>query len=167
MSGEICKVSRQYTFDSSHQLPGHKGKCASLHGHTYYVTVAVEGYLLPGATENRSNADMVIDFGDLDAMIKPIIDRMDHCFICSGYEPIFSVLTRSKIEALFGKLCFLGGRTTAENIAKHLTYRIAEELRTGRHAWEILMVSVKETPKSEAEYVLSHAAYKEEGDHDD
>ena len=37
------KVGKQFSFDASHQLVGHFGKCANLHGHTYKVEVVLTG----------------------------------------------------------------------------------------------------------------------------
>ena len=37
------RVCKQFSFDASHQLVGHFGKCANLHGHTYKVEVSLAG----------------------------------------------------------------------------------------------------------------------------
>ena len=55
------------TIDSSHVIPGHPGKCARLHGHTYRFQVWVSGPVDPAT-------GMVVDFFDL----KREIDAWDH-----------------------------------------------------------------------------------------
>lgn len=55
------------TIDSSHVIPGHPGKCARLHGHTYRFQVWVSGPANP-------DTGMVVDFFDL----KREIDAWDH-----------------------------------------------------------------------------------------
>lgn len=35
MTGTVIKVTKSFTFDASHFLPNHKGKCSTMHGHTY------------------------------------------------------------------------------------------------------------------------------------
>lgn len=55
------------TIDSSHQIPGHPGKCARLHGHTYRFQVWVSGPVDPAS-------GMLVDFYDL----KALIDAWDH-----------------------------------------------------------------------------------------
>lgn len=55
------------TIDSSHVIPGHPGKCARLHGHTYRFQVWVSGPVDEGT-------GMLVDFFDL----KGEIDAWDH-----------------------------------------------------------------------------------------
>lgn len=69
-------VAREFTFDASHQLPNHNGKCRNLHGHTYTVWVAVSGPVHPHDGEPREG--MVVDFGDLKQVMKSCIDKLDH-----------------------------------------------------------------------------------------
>jgi 6-pyruvoyltetrahydropterin/6-carboxytetrahydropterin synthase len=54
--------------DCAHLLAGH-AKCGRLHGHTYTVEVTVEGELEGG---------MVLDFAELKAQIRSVLDRYDH-----------------------------------------------------------------------------------------
>ena len=64
-------IHKLYRFEAAHRLPkvapGHK--CARLHGHSYRVEVHVRGHLIDG---------MVMDFAALDAVAKPLIERLDH-----------------------------------------------------------------------------------------
>lgn len=66
-------IYKQFSFDSAHFLPqvpeGHK--CGNMHGHTYSLTVFIEG--LP---EEKSG--WIIDYGDLKQVIKPVIEQLDH-----------------------------------------------------------------------------------------
>jgi 6-pyruvoyltetrahydropterin/6-carboxytetrahydropterin synthase len=55
------------TIDSSHVIPGHPGKCARLHGHTYRFQVWVSGPV-------DGDRAMLVDFFDL----KSEIDAWDH-----------------------------------------------------------------------------------------
>ena len=67
------KIFKSFTFDSAHFLPnvpeGHK--CKNVHGHTYRLTVFLEGELEP-------HLDWVIDFAELKKVINPILDEIDH-----------------------------------------------------------------------------------------
>ena len=54
--------------DCAHFLPGHV-KCGRLHGHTYKVEVIVEG---------DSSQGMLVDFGDLKAETRKVLERYDH-----------------------------------------------------------------------------------------
>ena len=66
------RISCEFHYDSAHQLPhvppGHK--CGRLHGHTYTLTVTVEGPV--------RDDGFVIDFADIKTALKPILDRLDH-----------------------------------------------------------------------------------------
>ncbi len=73
----MARVTKVYTFDASHCLPGHKGACARLHGHTYRVEVTFEGPIIfePLASDDG----MVTDFGDsLFVFAKTLISNLDH-----------------------------------------------------------------------------------------
>lgn len=69
-------IFKKFTFDSAHALPnvpeGHK--CKNVHGHTYQLTVYVEGPLDP-------HLGWVTDFGDLKKVISPLVKRIDHKFL--------------------------------------------------------------------------------------
>lgn len=60
-------VYLERSIDASHVIPGHPGKCARLHGHTYRFEVWAVGPLPEGAS-------MLVDFYD----IKNAIDAWDH-----------------------------------------------------------------------------------------
>jgi 6-pyruvoyltetrahydropterin/6-carboxytetrahydropterin synthase len=73
----VAIISKEYTFEASHQLQGHKGKCARLHGHSYVVTVFFSGDIRQ--IEGKSDDGFVIDFGDISAVMKPLITKyLDH-----------------------------------------------------------------------------------------
>lgn len=69
------RISCEFHYDSAHQLPhvppGHK--CGRLHGHTYTLTVTVEGPV--------RDDGFVIDFADIKTALKPILDRLDHHYL--------------------------------------------------------------------------------------
>ena len=66
-------IYKRFIFDSAHFLPnvpsGHK--CKNMHGHTYSLTIFVEGDLI-------ENEGWVIDYADLKTPIQPIISTLDH-----------------------------------------------------------------------------------------
>lgn len=67
----IVSVTKEFTFDSCHQLLEYKGACARLHGHTYKLQVTVQGKL--------NDIGMVIDFKELKAQVETrIVERLDH-----------------------------------------------------------------------------------------
>ena len=80
--GATLHVTKKFRFDAGHTIPGHKGKCARPHGHTYTLEVTVwrEGSPLDG------NA-ILFDFHDLNDIVKPYIDgNLDHWNLNDVYE---------------------------------------------------------------------------------
>jgi 6-pyruvoyltetrahydropterin/6-carboxytetrahydropterin synthase len=55
--------------DCAHFLPGHP-KCGQIHGHTYRVEVTIEG--------ERREGGMVLDFDDLKARTREVLQAYDH-----------------------------------------------------------------------------------------
>lgn len=67
------RLEVNFQFEAAHYLPkvpeGHK--CGRVHGHSYLVTVAVEGLVDP-------ETGWVVDFGDLRDALAPIVAGLDH-----------------------------------------------------------------------------------------
>lgn len=65
-----------FSFEAAHRLPnvpaGHK--CERLHGHSFQVRVYVRG-------EPDAQTGWIMDFGDIKAVCRPIVDRLDHRYL--------------------------------------------------------------------------------------
>lgn len=71
-------ISKTFTFEASHVLPKHPGKCSNCHGHTFRLTVAIEGLVNP-------DTGFVADFVDLKKLVNElIIDKVDHQHLGCG-----------------------------------------------------------------------------------
>ena len=104
-------VTREFTFEASHQHPGHKGKCRRPHGHSYLLQVSLLGPIreAPG----QSDDGMVMDFDDLKRIVSTtIIDELsDSVPRGSNASPIEKGgMDHNDLNALTGI------RTTAENL---------------------------------------------------
>ena len=70
------ELFKAFTFEAAHRLPhapeGHK--CARLHGHSYEVTVRVEGPVDP-------ERGWLVDFADLRTAMAPLLDVLDHHYL--------------------------------------------------------------------------------------
>jgi 6-pyruvoyltetrahydropterin/6-carboxytetrahydropterin synthase len=67
-------------FEAAHALPGHQGKCARLHGHSYRLEVSIRG--LVKQAPRQSDDGMVMDFQDLSEIIqRSILSRLDHHYL--------------------------------------------------------------------------------------
>lgn len=118
------RITKIFEFDAAHSLPGHKGKCAHIHGHTYKLEVTAQGTLQE--TPSSSDEGMVVDFFDLKTLVNDlIIDQVDH----------------KMLNDLFPF------RTTAENLALHF-YKI---LRQANPKMNIVKITLWESPTSYCE----------------
>jgi len=63
-------VSRRFKFDAAHRLPGYKGPCSRLHGHSWRFEVCVSGPV--------KEDGMVVDFVKLKEVVQPLLERFDH-----------------------------------------------------------------------------------------
>lgn len=136
----VCKI---FTFDAAHQLVGHYGKCANLHGHTYKLEVVLKGRIIHEAGD--SSEGFVMDFHDLKKIVKErIVDPWDHSFLAMGNEAVLETLYQSN-----SKVTLLGFRTTAENLSSYICYEL---IRAGLPVYS---VKLWETPTAWAEVLAS------------
>jgi len=72
----LVEIFKEFGFESAHNLPhvpiGHK--CSRLHGHSFRVTVHVEGLI-----DDRTG--WVRDFADLACAMEPVLDCLDHHYL--------------------------------------------------------------------------------------
>lgn len=70
------EIYKEFTIEAAHRLPhvpaGHK--CGRLHGHSFMVSIHVEGEVDP-------NTGWIMDFAELKAAFKPIYERLDHHYL--------------------------------------------------------------------------------------
>lgn len=67
----FCTIRKRYTFEASHQLPWHQGKCQRLHGHSYKLEVFARASL--------NDNGIVMDFDDISALVSEhVIKAFDH-----------------------------------------------------------------------------------------
>lgn len=65
------EVMIEMGFSSAHALRGYQGKCENTHGHNYRVEIYVRGQRL-------NHIGLLIDFKDLKAATKKVVDYLDH-----------------------------------------------------------------------------------------
>lgn len=66
-------IYKQFSFDSAHYLPhvSENHKCGRMHGHTYTLTVFLEGEVDPVS-------GWLVDFTDLKEAVDPLVKSLDH-----------------------------------------------------------------------------------------
>ena len=70
MEVELIKTFRFEAAHSLSHLPS-EHKCSRVHGHSYRVDIHIRGPIPAGA-------GWLMDFGDLKAIVGPVIDSLDH-----------------------------------------------------------------------------------------
>lgn len=132
-------ISRLYTFDAAHRIIGHD-RCGVLHGHTYHVYVSV-------STKSLSSAGMVLDYADLDRLVKPIIVELDHHYLAgqSEVDDPNIVNWRPQSDIVYLPI----ENSTAEHLSKYLFDEIQSRVEAIPGIF-LLEVDVQETPRSSA-----------------
>jgi len=143
----MFEISRQYHFSAAHRLEGHP-KCGRMHGHNYDVIVEISSERIPPN-------GMLIDYGELDNHIKPLIAYLDHRFLVSEDNieancPYVAAAPKTDVVLLH---CTA---STAEMLSQYLHTRISDiDWREKGYpciAMSFLTVTIKETAKSVASY---------------
>jgi 6-pyruvoyltetrahydropterin/6-carboxytetrahydropterin synthase len=108
------KIAKEFHWEMGHRLPEHFGFCKNIHGHSYKMIIEFEGEL--------DEQGMVIDFYDVEKIIAPIIDELDHAFMVKDDDK----LTLEFLEKLNSKRVVVDFNSTAENISKYLLNEISQ-----------------------------------------
>ncbi|MFH7321244.1 6-carboxytetrahydropterin synthase QueD [Desulfurivibrio sp. D14AmB] len=94
-------------FSSAHHLRDYPGNCEKPHGHNWKVEVTIRA-------DSLDQLGMGLDFRDLKAALKPIIDQLDHRDL--NQHPAFADCNPS-----------------SENIAKYIFDELKKSLTTERY----------------------------------
>lgn len=136
-------VSKEFHFSAAHRIEGHP-KCGRLHGHNYVVNIDIVSDEIP-------EDGMLVDYGKLSELMKPLIEGVDHRYIVSNgnleAEDPYAAIALLKGDAF--KLPFPA--STAEFIAQHF-----HEILQTRYPDYYITVTVSETEKTEATYWRSN-----------
>lgn len=144
----------RHNFETAHRLPHLGGKCANLHGHSWWVEVTVAATVL-------TDSGTVVEFGAFKKGLRDWIDsRLDHGAMLGCQDPLRDVLTADGT-----KLFVFGGAEdgvsvtdlewpTVENVAILLS-RVAGKLLEATDSAadsRVNRVVVKETHVNSAEW---------------
>ena len=102
------KIAKEFRWEMGHRLPEHFGQCKNIHGHSYKMIVEFEGEL----DKNK----MIIDYYDVENIINPIIEKLDHAFMVNGKDKIVLEF----LEKMNSKKVVVNFQSTAENICLYL-----------------------------------------------
>ncbi len=131
-------IAKDFHWEMAHRLPFHEGGCKNLHGHSYKLRVEIEG-----ETDERG---MVMDYYDLKSLIAPLVDALDHSFLCDRSDAVMaSFFAENPL-----KVVYVDFPTTAENIALYFLREIKVKLAPYK-SLQHLNVRVHETERTFAE----------------
>jgi 6-pyruvoyltetrahydropterin/6-carboxytetrahydropterin synthase len=118
-------------FSACHFIPNHP-KCGCLHGHTYAVSVRVEG---------EQHGEFILDFEVLKNIVNRLCDTLDHRVIIAEKDQRLKIekgdavtieIAQSKKRYVLPSedIVFLpAASVSAEDLCKHFTENIAKALR--------------------------------------
>lgn len=134
----LVKIAKEFHWEMGHRLPFHGGGCQNIHGHSYRMRVELEGEL--------DDNGMVLDYFELKEIVEPIVDQIDHSFLCDARD----VAMLDFFDANPMKHVVVPFRTTAENITAWMLELIAERLATHRNLTR-MTIRLQETERVFAE----------------
>jgi len=137
-------IGKKYKFEAAHQVRSQVRSpclCHNIHGHSYTVEVIL-------SSDKLDESDMVVDYGYLDDVVKPIIEKLDHSFLYADLD--FTEFLEKCIVNDYRTTRIPGKSPTAENIAMYLLTEISSKLQKlpNSNNYTRLKIIVKETEKS-------------------
>ncbi len=135
------KIAKKFDWEMGHRLPEHFGLCKNIHGHSYKMIVEFEGEL--------DEQGMVIDFYDVEKIINPIIEKLDHAFMVKEDDEI----TLEFLEKLNSKKVVVNFVATVENICNYISDKIIKSNLPENI--KFINVRVYETAEDYAEFSLA------------
>jgi 6-pyruvoyltetrahydropterin/6-carboxytetrahydropterin synthase len=105
------EVVRKYRFYAAHRNQNLNDKCRNIHGHTYKIEVHL-------VLQKQEQSGVSMLFSDIDKLIEPIIQQLDHSFILDKNDALYEYLLKFN-EPL--KMYVLDAVTSVENLSEHLT----------------------------------------------
>ena len=134
----LTRIAKDFRWEMAHRLPFHGGGCRNVHGHSYRMMVELSG-------EPDQNG-MVLDYFILKQLIDPMVEEIDHAFLCDRSDKIMvDFLTENKL-----KVVLVDFPTTAENLAQWFFERMSDVFAPMKNLRE-LRVRVEETERTYAE----------------
>ena len=139
----VIRLTKEFSFEMAHFLPGYDGLCSNVHGHSYLLHVTVAGS--PSDDPSSPKFGMVMDFSDLKKIVgEEVVGRLDHALMVrrGSVDP-------SSVEPITRRLVEVDYQPTCENMLVDFAGRISRRLPCGvRH----VSLRLNETATSFAEW---------------
>lgn len=136
------RIQKRFRFEAAHRLlPPYQGKCASNHGHSWSVTIALESPSLDAS-------GMVFDFEGLKSLKHFLDSELDHATLLRKDDALLGYLKSEKHKTFSTEK-----NPTSEHLAEVILARANElfksEIAAGR--FTVASVVVNETCTARAE----------------
>lgn len=139
----VIRLTKEFSFEMAHFLPGYDGLCRNVHGHSYLLRVTVAGR--PSADEASPKLGMVMDFSDLKRIVnEEVAGRLDHALMIRRGS-----LPASVKAGLTERLVEVDYQPTCENMLADFAERISRRLPAGV---SLAALALNETATSCAEW---------------
>lgn len=138
MAYVICK---EFRWEMGHRLAPHPGDCRHIHGHSYRAAIQVTGDL--------NEMGMVIDFGALGQIARPLVDQLDHALLLWKEDEPWVSFFQSQGQ----KLVLMDTHPTTEHLAAWWAHRLKEALQDHSNLHQ-LTVTIHESQTAWAAYSL-------------
>ena len=120
----MFQLTKTFTFEASHCLEHHDGKCAKLHGHSYKFAVELSGDQLQDIGPQKN---MLTDFHNISKPVKKLIEsHLDHRHLNDSLmtdSPTAEFIARWIFQQLQPTLPFLTAITVYETASSSASYR--------------------------------------------
>ncbi|MEA3479416.1 MAG: 6-carboxytetrahydropterin synthase [Bacteroidota bacterium] len=142
------RVSKEFHFEMAHALWHYDGLCRHIHGHSYKLLISIIGE--PISESSNPKLGMVMDFGDLKALVKgPIVDYFDHALVINREAE--NQLPEEPNE-MYDKVHLVDFQPTCENLVIYIAEKVQALLPSGIGLFSVMLY---ETATSYAEWYAS------------
>ncbi|MFQ5446857.1 MAG: 6-pyruvoyl tetrahydropterin synthase family protein [Saprospiraceae bacterium] len=139
------RLTKSFTFEMAHALPGYDGACKNIHGHSYRLEVTVIG--TPLQEPGHPKDGMVMDFKDLKRIINDqVVNIFDHSLVLPTGMPD-NLLTALRQQ--FDNIVTLPFQPSCENLLLYFVQKIRPDMPV---RVELKWVRLYETANSFAEW---------------
>lgn len=105
-------ATKQFKAEVAHRLvTSYSKRCNSIHGHSYLFEVTLE-------SEYLNEDGMVMDFGELKAIMNHFFDAFDHAMVVYEKDPILNNLKAIE-QLIHNRMIVVDYNPTAEGMAYH------------------------------------------------
>ena len=139
------RLTKEFRFEMAHALWNYDGLCKNIHGHSYILQVTVIGE--PISDENNPKLGMVMDFGELKAIVnREIVKELDHAIVLSNKVPEAHI---KQLDQMTERYFIVDYQPTCENMLIDFAVRLKRHLPS--HV-ELFSLKLHETGNSFAEW---------------